>query len=64
LRLWESEGTDTEAEIHVAGAARLQPVDLRDRPTGDPIPGEAGTFRARFRPFQIRTFVVEHEGMA
>jgi hypothetical protein len=59
LRLYETEGVEADAEIRVAGADLLRPVDLCDNPTGDAVAADDGTFRAHFGPFQIRTFLVD-----
>jgi len=59
LRLWEQGGSDEPCRVHLPDGLRArqaQPVDLRGRPAGEPIPIRDGDFTVpmpRFAPVSI-----------
>jgi hypothetical protein len=61
LRLWESAGQSGPCEVRLpAGtrAATLQPVDLRGRPSGQPIPVKAGAFSVPLGAYAPASFLL------
>jgi len=63
LRLWEQGGREGACRVRLPAAlARAveaaQPVDLRGRPLGDPIPVRSGQFVVQLRPYAPASFVL------
>jgi hypothetical protein len=61
LRLWELAGSGGDCVVTLPNPVTvksIQPVDLRGRPIGEPIPVKDGAFRARLRAFAPASFVL------
>jgi hypothetical protein len=62
LRLWEQAGNSGNVEVKLPSNPRIesiQPVDLRGRPTGIPIPVESGHFKTPIRAFAPASFILK-----
>ena len=62
LRLWEEAGQSGNCAVHLpAGLAAksVQPVDLRGRPAGKPIPVRDGGFKSRIEAFAPASFLIQ-----
>jgi SHS2 domain-containing protein len=62
FRLWEQAGNAGDVEVELPSSPRIesvQPVDLRGRPTGAPIPVKAGRFTTHIRAFAPASFVLK-----
>ena len=62
LRLWETAGRTGDCPVHLPRGLEVthaQPLDLRDRPIGLPIPIHDGVFQAPLRAFAPATFRLE-----
>jgi alpha-mannosidase len=54
LRLWEQAGKSGTTSVHLpegSATKQVQPVDLRGRPVGKPIPVRNGTFKVEVGAF-------------
>ncbi len=61
LRLWEQTGQSGPCRVTLpqgVSAKLVQPVDLRGRPIGKPLPVREGTFRVELRRFAPATLVI------
>jgi hypothetical protein len=62
LRFWEQAGKSGDVEVELPPNPRVdfvQPVDLRGRPTGAPVPVKAGRFKTSIRAFGPASFVLK-----
>jgi hypothetical protein len=64
LRLWESAGKSGDCEVQLPAGLKIsavQPVDLRGRPTGQPIRLTKGAFTAPLRAFAPASYLFESD---
>jgi hypothetical protein len=62
LRLWENTGSGGACAVTLPrclATASMQPVDLRGRPNGKPIPVMQGVFTAQLRAYAPVTYQFE-----
>ncbi len=59
VRLYEAHGGERRARLSLAGpVSEVVPVDLLERPVGEPLPVVAGEVELALRPFELLTLVV------
>ena len=60
VRFYETGGLHTEARIRLGnGIAAAEPVDFLERPHGDGVSVDEGTASVSFRPYEIRTLLLD-----
>jgi alpha-mannosidase len=62
LRLWELAGLSADRNVQLPWGMQVknaQPIDLRGRPTGNPIPVKDGHFSGPLRPFAPASFLLK-----